>query len=339
MTETNKDSETGTRTPHEADTVMRLGTIRILDGPDGYVSGRPVGRVVPILNPEMHIGRNPDWVELQLYNMLDRCSVSRLHCTISYQPDMRVFFLRDEGSTSGTLIFEGGRTKPENERLVRPHQGVELRSGDRIRLGNLTNRGALLEFITTIVPAKQRPQRLIWEAADFSGTEPSARRVNGLFPLFRRNHTLDLIVGDADADAEDTENAHQYDIFLSYSRQDSDVMRRLSHDLRAGGFRVWTDETLKPGEESWKRAIEAAIEASQAVVVILSPGAKQSEWVERELDYARAQKRLIFPVLAKGTEQDAIPFALIRSQRADIRGNYDAGVRTLIDAIRSYRQT
>lgn len=338
MTESNKFSNAGTHSPHEADTVMRLGTLRILDGPEGFVSGRPAGRIVPILHAEMRIGRNPDWVELQLYNMTDRCSVSRLHCTVIYQPDMRVFFLRDEGSTSGTIILEGGGQKPENERFIRPHQGVELRHGDRIRLGNLTNRGALLEFVTTVIPAKQRPQRLIWEAADFSGTEPSARRVNGLFPLFRRQHGLDLIAGEADAEAEDTENAHQYDIFLSYSRQDSDIMRRLSHNLRAGGFRVWTDETLKPGEESWKRAIESAIEASQCVVVLLSPGAKQSEWVERELDYARAQKRLIFPILAKGTEQDAIPFSLIRSQRADIRNNYDAGVKTLIEAIRSYLQ-
>jgi pSer/pThr/pTyr-binding forkhead associated (FHA) protein len=317
---------------------MRLATLRILEGPEAFAGGRPAGRTVPMLRQELRIGRNPDWVDLQLYGMTDRCAVSRLHCTITYLPGMRTFFVRDEGSTSGTVIVEGGRGKRETERPVKAHQAVELRNGDRLRLGVQGSAGALIEFITTISPVQARAQRMLLEADDVNNTEPSARRVSGFLPMFRRPHNLDLLISPSgdEGDVEPTDEARQYDIFISYSRQDGDMMRRLTRDLRARGLVVWTDETLMPGEESWKRAIEDAIEASRCVVVLLSPSAKQSEWVERELDYASAQRRPIFPVLVKGNEQDAIPFSLIRSQRADMRRDYDAGFRTLLDALNTH---
>lgn len=36
----------------------------------------------------------------------------------------------------------------------------------------------------------------------------------------------------------------QYNVFLSYSRTDGDVMRRVTDDLRKRGFSVWNDEAL-----------------------------------------------------------------------------------------------
>jgi hypothetical protein len=84
--------------------------------------------------------------------------------------------------------------------------------------------------------------------------------------------------------------AEQFDVFLSYSRTDGAIMRRVSDDLRKHGFLVWNDEALEPGTPSWKDAIEAAIEGAKTVVAMLSPEAKKSEWIERELDYARAPR-------------------------------------------------
>lgn len=127
--------------------------------------------------------------------------------------------------------------------------------------------------------------------------------------------------------------AEQYDVFVSYSRTDGDVMRRVSEDLRTRGFVVWNDEALEPGTPSWKDAIEAAIEGSKTIVALLSPDAKKSEWIERELDYARAQNVPIIPVIVRGDTQNAVPFELITVQRADLRKDYNAGFYSLQEAL------
>jgi hypothetical protein len=127
----------------------------------------------------------------------------------------------------------------------------------------------------------------------------------------------------------------EHHVFISYSRKDADIMRRIHADLQAAELLVWTDESLVPGTESWKNAIENAIQNAGSVVVILTPDSKQSIWVERELDYARACGLPIIPVLARGdNEVSAVPFELINAQRVDIRTDYAENIRSLITAVR-----
>jgi hypothetical protein len=122
-------------------------------------------------------------------------------------------------------------------------------------------------------------------------------------------------------------------LFLSYSRKDAAIMQRLRGSLIAEGLPVWTDEDLKPGTPSWKSTIEAAIEEAGGMVVILSPDAKQSEWVERELDYAKTCGVQIFPVLARGDERSAVPFELINAQWVDMRADDIPITQKLIPAL------
>jgi len=126
------------------------------------------------------------------------------------------------------------------------------------------------------------------------------------------------------------------DIFLSYSREDAKMMDRLRTDLHGVGFSVWTDEGLAPGTPHWQRAIEEAITNARCVVVILSPSAKESEWVEREISYAQRLDLLIFPILARGDEGDAIPFSLTNAQFVDIRGQYGQVEAQLVPALREH---
>src|SRR5258708_22143668 len=126
-----------------------------------------------------------------------------------------------------------------------------------------------------------------------------------------------------------------HQVFLSYSHKDVDVMRRIRDDLRNAGLNVWVDENLTPGMPSWKSGIEIAIEDTATLAVLLSPDAKKSEWIEKELDYAQTYGILIIPVLVRGDERDAVPFDLIGTQRIDIRTDYDTGIRQLIAATQS----
>lgn len=125
-------------------------------------------------------------------------------------------------------------------------------------------------------------------------------------------------------------------IFLSYSRKDSPVMQRLRDDLREAGLGVWADDNLEPGTSAWERAISAAIRATGCLVVILSPDAEQSTWVGRELAMAETLDKRIFPILARGSEKDAIPFRLMSHQFVDARHNYGEALEKLLGALNKY---
>lgn len=125
----------------------------------------------------------------------------------------------------------------------------------------------------------------------------------------------------------------QHHVFLSYSRKDSPVMEQVRQALRDAGLSVWTDEGIEPGTPLWKDSIEEAIENAACMVVLLSPDAKKSIWVKRELEYAGVQRLAIFPVMVRGEENNAIPFALIGAQFIDIRSNYENHIQRLITTI------
>ncbi len=126
-----------------------------------------------------------------------------------------------------------------------------------------------------------------------------------------------------------------HEVFLSYSRRDEEPMRRVKVSLRDANLRVWVDEEgLEPGTRSWRRAVQEAIDRAGCVVVILSPHAKQSEWVEAELDYAESQKKTIFPVIISGNKSNAIPFGYTLAQWINVvEKDYTTEMQKLITAI------
>jgi hypothetical protein len=126
------------------------------------------------------------------------------------------------------------------------------------------------------------------------------------------------------------------DLFLSYCRDDRIFKNVLRDNLRRLGFNVWIDEErLWVSEEDWMDAIEQAIELVDAMVVILSPQAKQSKWVKREIVRAQKLGKPVFPVLAAGDDLTAVPISLETAQFADMRGraDYEAGFRALVSSL------
>ena len=129
-----------------------------------------------------------------------------------------------------------------------------------------------------------------------------------------------------------------HDIFLSYSRTDSEIMQKVKQSFKDAGFAVWTDEKIEIGASSWQVAIEKAIQESYCLVVILSPDAVTSEWVREEINYAKFQEKPIFPILARGTEKSSLPLGFTTRQLADIRvdTNYDEKIQSLAQTIHNY---
>lgn len=89
-------------------------------------------------------------------------------------------------------------------------------------------------------------------------------------------------------------------IFISYSTKDFDFARHLRHLLQDQGFSVWMDETRLQAGQRWWDEIERNINACSAFIVIMSPDAKASEWVEREILVAEKREKPILPVLLSG---------------------------------------
>ncbi|CAN5412784.1 hypothetical protein BH10CHL1_BH10CHL1_48440 [soil metagenome] len=115
------------------------------------------------------------------------------------------------------------------------------------------------------------------------------------------------------------------DIFLSYNRSDAEFVGQLRNDLAAAGFTLWQAETeLVSGTPIWQRAVEAAIHGVRCLVVILSPEAKQSRWVEIEIIIAEELGLPIIPILIKGDDRNAVLFRLKSLARLDMRTDYPA---------------
>jgi hypothetical protein len=125
-------------------------------------------------------------------------------------------------------------------------------------------------------------------------------------------------------------------LFISYSRKDFEFVNRLRSDLGRRNISYWIDnEGLSPGTPNWERAIRSAIEASSAILWIVSPSAYESEYVNSEIAVAEMYKRKIYPVWADGENWVAcVPLGKHNIQFVDMRADsYAAGLEALLSAL------
>lgn len=88
-------------------------------------------------------------------------------------------------------------------------------------------------------------------------------------------------------------------IFISYAHKDKNFTTNLIHQIKSAGFTSWIDsEEIRAGD-NWRQEIDDAIEASFAVIVIMTKAAKKSEYVTYEWSYALGAKISVIPVLRK----------------------------------------
>lgn len=126
------------------------------------------------------------------------------------------------------------------------------------------------------------------------------------------------------------------DVVLSYSHQDNEARRKVEAGLRAAGLAVWTDEVLEVGTPNLTSAIEEAVAQAAAMVVLLSPAAKMSAWVDREVKRAQTHGKRVFPILVTGDEFTAVPFSLRDTRWADGRQGLDLAMKLVLPALLRY---
>jgi tetratricopeptide (TPR) repeat protein len=115
-------------------------------------------------------------------------------------------------------------------------------------------------------------------------------------------------------------------VFLSHSSKDDGVVRELAEFLEHGGdIKTFADHhDIQPGEHFVSR-IEDGLEV-EAVLVVLSPDAVRSEWVDREWRAALASNIAAAPVLVK---ECIVPKLLAGINRFDATKNQPAAFRAI----------
>lgn len=129
-------------------------------------------------------------------------------------------------------------------------------------------------------------------------------------------------------------------VFLSYAHKDRHYRKQVQKALEKRGLAVWVDDRgIAPGV-AWQEAIQNAIDSACCIVVILSPDAKSSRYVSRELNYANSQGKRIFPVLARGDAKKSVPFVVSGIQFVNIakksKNEFDEVMDTLAEAIQAH---
>jgi WD40 repeat protein len=97
------------------------------------------------------------------------------------------------------------------------------------------------------------------------------------------------------------------DVFVSYSRRDSEFVHALATDLEARGKTVWIDTQGIGDGEVFPDAIRHAIEASDAFVFVISPESVASQYCEAEVTYAVSLQKRLIPVLRDAVADEVLP--------------------------------
>lgn len=132
-------------------------------------------------------------------------------------------------------------------------------------------------------------------------------------------------------------------VFISHSHNDEPLAKKIAATLQQAGLDVWDDEKeIFPGE-NWAEKVAQALREAEAMVVLLTPDALNSNWIQRDIDYALSEQRFrdrLVTVLAGPPEklpEDKIPWILRRLKFVNLtdnghRENFDQIAQALLAA-------
>jgi hypothetical protein len=122
-------------------------------------------------------------------------------------------------------------------------------------------------------------------------------------------------------------------VFVSYSRENLDVITQLIHDLQAMGVDAWHDQTLTGGQPWWDNIL-LNIRQCDVFIFGLSLASQESEACKAELGYVKKLGKTILPVLvADGINTNLLPLPLKEIQVTDYRRRDKEGALALVKSI------
>lgn len=126
-------------------------------------------------------------------------------------------------------------------------------------------------------------------------------------------------------------------VYISYAQEDADHVARIREELRRARCDVWMDDDPPgPGVSAWTIDVEKAIVEAVVMLAVLSPNARASQWVSREIGCALRAEVPIVPLLVEGNRWDAIPDELAEFTWIDAIGGYPAAFDELFETLGRY---
>ncbi|MEG4484345.1 TIR domain-containing protein [Microcoleus sp. D2_18a_B4] len=126
------------------------------------------------------------------------------------------------------------------------------------------------------------------------------------------------------------------DVFISYSRADSDLARKLNNELQLQGKTTWFDQESIASGSDFAREIEQGIQSSDNFLFILSPQAINSPYCAMEVEYAAKLNKRFVTLLHRSVNSAELHPELAKVQwidfnqnEGDFNANFNQLVRTL----------
>ncbi|MBE9111409.1 TIR domain-containing protein [Nodosilinea sp. LEGE 07298] len=135
------------------------------------------------------------------------------------------------------------------------------------------------------------------------------------------------------------------DVFISYSRVDSDFARRLNDALQTQGKRTWFDQESIATGTDFQQEIYRGIESSDVFVFVLSPESVNSPFCADEVEYAQGLNKRMVTVLHRAIDVADLHPVLAKLQWLDFRehdGDFQAnfaGLLRTLDTDREHLET
>jgi len=111
----------------------------------------------------------------------------------------------------------------------------------------------------------------------------------------------------------------KYDVFISYSRKDSEQVLSVVKKLQERGFTIWIDKDGIESGDAFKSVIVRAIKNSDVFLFFSSKNSNESPWTVKEVNTAVHLKKPIIPIRLDGVDyDDSILFDLVGLDFADL---------------------
>ncbi len=101
----------------------------------------------------------------------------------------------------------------------------------------------------------------------------------------------------------------RFDVFVSYSRKDGALVRRIVEALEARGKVVWVDFDDIPPSVDWFEQIAAGIDGADNFLCVITPDWVSSEVSSRELAHAESRSKRVLPILGRPVQAALVPAA------------------------------
>jgi hypothetical protein len=112
------------------------------------------------------------------------------------------------------------------------------------------------------------------------------------------------------SDSAESETPKHFELFISYSRLDSEFTNRLYEALIAKEYGAWFDTHQLIAGHEFAPELYEAIERADVFLFILSPDSMQSAWCNKELSHARSHSKRIIPIVWRDVDAEALSVAL-----------------------------